>query len=329
MLSKLKTLVSVGLLIAVLVVFLGSSCAVETEFHTMATSGIGGVWFIVGATLTTQWNAGIPDVMWSCDTRGGGNANPYWLALGKVDAAIAHGVGMKAAMEGIGFFKDKGSQDLSHVRSMAGLHKSYLHIVVKKDVSFECLEDLVGHRIAVDQPGSAAQMILTMIPEPWGRNFKEYFKCEYIADYDAIDALLAGRIDAYVCSMGLGGGAVAEAFERADLKLLSVKESIRQKTHEESPIIVTGMVPERIYRNQESLKTLAYSGFVFVQDYLPEKLVYQMCEVMYECLQDGTLVATHRAFKEAGFPSYIEKASLCPLHPGAKAFYEDKGLEIE
>ena len=140
MLNKLKWLVSVGLLITVM--FLGSSCALGTEFLTLSSSDIGGTWFAEGATLTTQWNAEIPEALWSCDTRGGGTSNAYWMSMGRVDAALNNIFGLWTAIKGTGFFKDKGPQDFSNVYSMVALHNSFLLPIVKKDSDFEYLEDL-------------------------------------------------------------------------------------------------------------------------------------------------------------------------------------------
>ena len=125
------------------------------QYYTFGGSDIGGMWFAEASTLTTQWNADIPGIMWSADTRGGGTANAYWMATGKAQAALNNTPGIRAAMDGIGFFEDKGKQDFSGVRALAALHKSYLTVVVSENSPMQALEDLKGKRIAVGQPGNS------------------------------------------------------------------------------------------------------------------------------------------------------------------------------
>ena len=316
--------------VAVLTLGAAGSFAADKKMYTMSSSDIGGVWFVIGATFTTQWNAEIPNVIWSCDTRGGGGTNAYWSALGKVDAAINFMPSFQSAINGSGFFKDKGPQDMSKVASVMDLYGIYITVAVKKDSKLEYIEDLRGHRVAVEQPGSAPQTILPWFADVWGwKDYKEEIKCEYIADYDALDAVISGRIDAYFATMGLGGAAISEAFERADLKLLKVKPSTLEKMKKKYPIIVGGEIPAGTYRGQEAITVPNCRSVLHVQKSLPDDLVYQMCKVVHSHLKDGTLASTHRAFKETGFPPYIEKMAMAPLHPGAKKFYEEIGVKLE
>jgi TRAP transporter TAXI family solute receptor len=304
--------------------------AADKKMYTMSSSDIGGVWFVIGATFTTQWNAEIPNVIWSCDTRGGGGTNAYWSALGKVDAAINFMPSFQSAIKGTGFFKDKGPQDMSNVASVMDLYGVYITVVVKKDSDLEYIEDIRGRRVAVEQPGAAPQTMLPWFADVWGwGDYKKEIKCEYIADYDALDAVISGRIDAYFATMGLGGAAISEAFERADLKILKAKDSTLEKMKAKYPIVVAGEIPAGTYKGQEAVRVPNCRSVLHVQKSLPDDLVYQMSKVIYTHLKDGTLASTHRCFKESGFPPYIEKMSMSPLHPGAKKFYNEIGVKLE
>jgi len=298
--------------------------------YTLSSSDIGGTWFVIGATFATQWNAEIPGVIWSCDTRGGGGTNAYWSALGKVDAAINFMPSFQQAVDGTGFFKDKGKQDMSNVRSVMDLYGVYITVVARKDSDLEYLEDLRGHRVAVEQPGSAPQTMLPWFADIWGwDDYKKEIKCEYIADYEAMDAVIAGRIDAYFVTAGLGQPAVSEAFERGNLKVLKAKQSTLDKLSAKYPIMVPGEIPAGVYRGQDAVVVPNTRSVLHVEKDLPDDLVYQMCKVIHDRLEDGTLQATHRCFRETGFPPYIASMALTPLHPGAKRFYEEIGVDLE
>ena len=301
----------------------------DMKFYTFGGSDIGGMWFAEAATLTTQWNADIPGIMWSADTRGGGTANAFWMATGKVEAALNNTPGIRAAMDGIGFFEDKGKQDFSGVRALAALHKSYLTVVVPEKASMQSLEDLRGKRIAVGQPGNSIQTVLPMICDALGWDYENDFKKEFIADSDAFDALRAGRIDAVVEWIGLGAGTYQEEFEKGNVRLLPMKAANIAALSNMYPFYVGGEIAVGNYKNQPAIPVPFTQDFITVQASVDEEVVYQMCKIMYDRLQDGTLVSTHRAFLEAGFPDYIEKISLVKLHPGAARFYKEIGVEIK
>ena len=318
-----------GLSMAAIALTATSTLAAEKKFYTFGGSDIGGVWFAEAATLTTQWNADIPGILWSADTRGGGTANAYWMATGKAQAALNNTPGIKAAMDGVGFFEDKGKQDFSKVRSLAGLHKSYLTAVVRADSDIKSFEDIRGKRIAVGQPGNSIQTVLPMISDVLGWNYDDDFKKEFIADYTAFDALRSGKIDAIVEWMGLGAGAYEEEFQKGNMRLLAMSKDSIAKLSEKYPFYIGGQIPEGIYKGQPATDVPFTQDFLTVQAALSDDVVYQMCKSMYDRLEDGTLAATHRAFSEAGFPAYIEKISLLPLHSGAKKFYTEIGVTLD
>lgn len=322
---------AIGLLTAAVVVSASATAALaaDKKYYTFGGSDIGGVWFAEAATLTTQWNADIPGILWSADTRGGGTANAYWMATGKVEAALNNTPGIKSAMDGVGFFKDKGKQDFSKVRSLAGLHKSYLTAVVRADSDIKTFEDIRGKRVAVGQPGNSIQTVLPMITDVLGWSYENDFKKEFIADYGAFDALRSGKIDAIIEWMGLGAGAYEEEFQKGNMRLLAMSQDSIKKLSAKFPFYIGGQIPEGIYKGQPATDVPFTQDFLTVQASLSDDVVYQMCKSMYDRLEDGTLASTHRAFKEAGFPSYIEKISLLPLHDGAKKFYTEIGVKLD
>lgn len=317
------------LIIFIVLLFVASPVlAQETEFLTFGTSDIGGVWFAEGAALATQWNAEIPEIQITTDTRGGGTGNAQWMATGKVDLAINNTPGINAAMQGSGFFKEQGKLDFSNVRSLAALHKSYLTIVVRDDSDMDYATDIKGKRIAVGQPGNSIQTIIPALTKVWGWD-QEELQQEFIADYDAFDALKAGRIDAIVEWIGLGSGAYVENFEMGGLKLLPMKKENMAKLEEEYPFYVAGEIPDGSYKAQGAVPVPFAQDFLTVQADLSNEIVYKLAEVMYKHLKNGNLAATHSAFKEAEFPSHIERISLNQLHPGAKKFYEEIGVTLD
>ena len=106
------------------------------------------------------------------------------------------------------------------------------------------------------------------------------------------------------------------------------QDSIK-KLNAKFPFYIGGRIPEGIYKGQPAIDVPFTQDFLTVQASLSDDVVYQMCKSMYDRLEDGTLASTHRAFKEAGFPSYIEKNSLLPLHDGAKKFYTEIGVKLD
>ena len=168
-----------------------------------------------------------------------------------------------------------------------------------------------------------------MICEALDWDYEDDFKKEFIADSDAFDALRAGRIDAIIEWIGLGAGTYQEEFEKGKVRLLPMKPANIAALSDMFPFYVGGEIPVGNYKGQPAMSVPFTQDFITVQAALEDDVVYQMCKTMYDRLQDGTLVSTHRAFLEAGFPDYIEKISLVELHPGAEKFYNEIGVTIK
>jgi TRAP transporter TAXI family solute receptor len=329
--QKLFTSTTATLAAVMVIGLVMSPSAFSQTRMTYGSSGIGGVSFVVGAGLTNLWNQEMKDkVLWSCETSGGSTQNIAWISSGMIQAGNVSSDRVWAAKEGTGFFKKSGPLDMSKVRSMMVMYGNWFQPVVRADFPGEYVEDLFGKRVAVGQPGHSSQAYWDMYGEVWGVKPKEKIQYEYVADYDAVDALRSGRADGISFGTGMGAGTITEAFSTMKLKMLKFKPEFVQKVTAKYPYHAEGVIPKGTYEGlKEDMVVMGGVMCLIVSTQLSEDIVYEMTQIMWKHIKDGSLATVAKNFNETTLSPAIQIVTGVPIHDGARKFYEENGITLK
>ena len=302
----------------------------DEQNYTFGTSGIGGVFFIVGAALTNLWNVEMgPDVVWSTETSGGSTSNIIWLSEGEIDLGLVSAGRIDAARNGTGFFEDEGALDLSGVRAFALGHGNYSQPVTLVDNSASVARDLRGQRVSVGEPGHSAQAYLEKYADAWGWVPEDEMTYEYLDGNAQLDALLQGRIDAMWFAAGIGDPVITEAFLTLDVKMLPFEEATRETVTGQYPFHSRGTIPAGTYEGQtEDIPILGETATILIHESVPDDVAYDLVRILWENKENGNLGTVHRAFNEFSLNPEIQNITGLELHPGAKRYYEEIGIDV-
>ncbi|MCX5822070.1 MAG: TAXI family TRAP transporter solute-binding subunit [Deltaproteobacteria bacterium] len=85
------------------------------------------------------------------------------------------------------------------------------------------------------------------------------------------------------------------------------------------------MIPANAYQGQaKPLQTIGVYSSIYVQNDLPEDLVYQMTKVLYE--ESAAIAQANSAGRFIKLEMATTGGISVPFHPGAIKYYKEKGI---
>ncbi|GAJ22029.1 unnamed protein product, partial [marine sediment metagenome] len=136
--------------------------------------------------------------------------------------------------------------------------------------------------------------------------------------------------DAVLFATGVGGGVISEAFSTMDVRFLRIKDSLVEGIKRLHPYHAEGIIRAGTYEGQEEdVRVIGDVMTVEVRRDVPEDVVYRATKITWDHVKDGSLATVSRAFSEWTLSPQIEQVTGSPLHPGARKFYEENGVEIK
>jgi len=298
--------------------------------YTFGTSGIGGVFFIIGAGLSNLWNTEkTGNVVWSTETSGGSTANIIWLSDGTLELGLVSAGRIHDAKNGTGVFAKDGALNLDKVRAFVLCHGNYSQPVVKANSPAVFASDLKGKKVSVGEPGHSAQSYLAKYAGAWGFDPQKDMKWEFIDGNSQIDALLQNRTDAMWFAAGIADPVITEGFFTMDLKMLNFKEETMAAVEKQYPYHIRGVIPANTYNGQtEPVNVMGETTAMLISADVPDEVAYQLVKTLWENVENGSLGTVHAAFNEFSLNQRIETVTGLKLHPGVKKFFDEKGIKL-
>lgn len=197
-------------------------------------------------------------------------------------------------------------------------------IVVRADSEIQSIQDLKGHAIALGLAGSGAEFEERFLLEALGITYDDFTQVSQIGIGPGFTDFQDGKVDAVFAMMGPGNSNLMEAMTNVDVRILPLSADDIQTITQNCQWAAEDVIPGGSYMGiDEDIPTISVPTLLMVSDQVPEEAVYQMTEMVYDNID--SLIASNKNFGQWTFG--ISCGGNIPLHPGAEAFYEDRGLE--
>ncbi|SDY47770.1 hypothetical protein SAMN05192546_102245 [Tindallia californiensis] len=326
-------------LILVMVVLLMSGCSIleeaedevddvaVQEMHqdyeemeiTIATGGTGGVYFPLGGAMATIFNTYVPGLKATAESTGAAIANIDLIRTGEAKMAFAQNDITYYAYTGTEMYSDE--MDLAdNVRGLAVLYPEIIQIVSLVESEIDEVEDLRGKRIAIGAERSGTEANATHILQIHGIEKEDLEEVHSISFAQAVMKMRNGQIDAAFVTAGIPTSAISEMIEYMDVSIVPIRPEIIRMLSDRYPFYVEVDIPAGTYEGQETdVTTTAVMAMLVVSSDLPEMLVYNMTQAIFE--HQEFIAEIH----ERGNDIILETALIgmpVDLHPGAARFYE-------
>ncbi|EGS30642.1 TRAP transporter solute receptor, TAXI family [Peptoniphilus sp. oral taxon 375 str. F0436] len=307
------------ILCLLLLVLLTTSCGQKEEVINIPTAATSGNLYPLGAALANLYNDKIPGIKACNQASNGGLDNLHLMERKEVQLTFGVSNIVYDAYMGQGLFQGHANKDL---RVIAGLYYNPNQIVVRADRGIESLEDLKGHSFAPGSHGSTTETECRNHLGLLGLDSGRDLKAQYLGFSEAGEEIRNGSLDGTWIMAGTPTAAVTELMTTSPVKILSLDPDYLARIQKDYPWYADYTIPKGTYPKQDQdVHTTAIKMLMYTDKDLDDQVVYQMCRVFWENIQD--LQKTIPSLKEVRVDQALENISNLPVHPGAMKYYQE------
>lgn len=292
---------------------------VAQNLQIIGTGSVVGLYYPVGGAVSFIVNNEVKDMLLTVKVTPGSVANVEALVLGDIDLALVQSDVMHEAYFGENAFLS----EFDSLRALMGLHAEPLHLVCRKDSGLNRLSDIVGKRINLGPEGSGILNTARAVIAAYGIS-----EAQLIATYEtaklAPELLIAGDIDCFFFTIGIGGAAIQTTALRMPISLIPIDGPELMPLLSNSPYYSFVTVPANTYQGvTEAVTIFGVKAFLLSTSTLDEETAYEMVKALMDSFD--TLKETYPLLESLIKEDVLDGLSI-PLHPGAERVYRELGL---
>ncbi len=310
-----------GLATAALLLQAASAVAQDKTNIAWGGSNPGGVMYYMVGAAGTIISEKLPKYNITQVTTGGSTENCKRLIKGELDMGIVYGAHVFMAQKPEGPFA-KGAKG-TMLRGVAKAYKGPTYFVTLPKSGIKSFADLKGKTVAMGPPGSGTVFNCTNMMKAIGIHGS--FTERYMTFADAGRALGNGQIDA-LCQSSAPAAAVKELAETKGAVILPYSDDDMKKVTSTYPFYVPGTLPAGTYKGVPAVDLPFLTVYWVAHERVPAQAVKDILELVYQPDIKKRLAAGHKAWAQMEPDTKNFLALGAPMHPGAVAYYKEKGL---
>jgi TRAP transporter TAXI family solute receptor len=209
----------------------------------------------------------------------------------------------------------------THLRSLAVLELTPVHLVVRRGAGIETVAELRGRRVAVGTPGSGSALTAHTVMRAFGLSDGDV-RAESLSYNEAARRLGDATLDA----MFVTGSIPLESIQRsarAGARLLPLTGAAIVRLEREYPFFRPTVIPGGTYAGHpEPVRTIGVDNLLVARQGLDEALAYELTARLFDALPEiSGRFGLLRLMSVARAP-----AAPVPLHEGAARYYREREL---
>jgi TRAP transporter TAXI family solute receptor len=318
---KLKRILT-GVLAAVMF-SAGSLAAAQTTRLSIGTGGTGGVYYPMGGGMAAVLSKHVPGWEATAEVTGASVANLQLIGQGKQDIGFTMADAAYDAVSGLSKFKDRKVE----ARTLIVLYPNKMHVVTTEGSGIEKLADFKGKRVSVGEPNSGTEVMAMRLLEAAGVGTS--FNRERLSVAEGVNAIKDRKIDALIWVGGLPTAAITDLATTPGMtvKLLDHAEYADALNQKWGPLYVKGTIPANTYKGQgKDVANLDVWNLLVADAKMSDEMAYTIVKTLFE--HKDELVAVHREAENIQLEAQAAGSPI-PMHPGARKYYEERGLKFE
>jgi TRAP transporter TAXI family solute receptor len=253
---------------------------------------------------------------YTAEVSGGSVENVNRLGSGQMDIAMAIASTVYQAQQGEG----DNAEAIDGLRAIAPLYPNVTHILVPASSDARTVADFAGQRVSVGAAGSGTEQLARHVLAGHGLTYED-LEPRYLSFAESSAALRDGSIDAAIISVGYPAAAVLEASTTADMRLISIEESVLDAIFVEHPYYSRGLIPSGAYRGVEAdVTTLAVMNWVIAMETLDDDVVTTLLNIFSD--DRVSLEQVHDMAKQIDLG--LLASPPIPLHPAVERWLEQR-----
>lgn len=304
-------------------VLLLTGCTAKTGKLKFGAAALGGVYHTFATSFAEVASGdGTEDGM-EVRTTAGSAANIRLLSENYIQLAVAQEDMANEAYNGTGSFEGNQYQGYA---TIARLYPEACQIVVRKDSDIENVEDLLGKTVSIGEEESGTEKNALQILQVNGIS-ENMFTEVYLNYSQAAQELKDGKIDAFFCTAGVRTTAIEELAGQCEIRLLDVEESSAKKLNAAYGSYTEYEIPAGTYTGQdEAVHTVCVQAVLLASDSVSKDKAKELTQLLFDKKEE--LQYSVPASLQLDEQSATKNVTI-PFHPGAAAYYKEKGIEVQ
>lgn len=288
----------------------------------IGTGNAGGVFFPYGGGLARIVSAKLANTEMTAELTGGSVDNLKLLAKKQADLAMTTVDSAYDATQGSGVYKDLGKIPACAVTV---LYQSFVHIVAAEGSGIKDIAGMKGKRVSLGSPGSSTEALAMRVLEVEGLDGKKDVTPQYLSVSEAAGAMKDGKLDAFFWIGGMPTSAVTDLVTTPNVNVtfLDANKAVDKLKAKYGPVYSALTLPKAVYSLKTDVPGIGVGNLVAVNAEMSEKLVKELLKTLFDNAEDVRKV--HPEAKTFDLAASVKGSSI-PFHPGAIAFYKEKGV---
>ncbi|MBS4198710.1 TAXI family TRAP transporter solute-binding subunit [Bacillus sp. FJAT-49732] len=290
------------------------------KFLSIATGGTGGTYYPLGGNFASM----IQDATGIDSNAVTSNASAENMALMKkkeVEVAFTQTDIATYANEGTMMFN---GEKVDNIRGLGTLYPETIQIVTTSKTGIKSVEDLKGKSVSIGEAGSGTRANAEQILEMYGMTVDD-LKSRNLSFDDSTTGIQDGTIDAAFITAGTPTGAVEGLAATEDVAIVPIDSDKIDALIDKYPYYSKETISSGTYPSiKTNIETVAVQAMLVVRSDLKDDLVYDIAKAIFENTDKighakGKLIKAENALNGMG----IE------IHPGAKKYFDEKGVSAK
>lgn len=297
----------------------------QQQFVTIGTGGVTGVYYPTGGAICRLVNQDRQEhgIRCSAESTGGSVFNLNTIRQGELDMGVVQSDWQYHAYHGSDQFEDAGPHE--ELRALFSLHPEPLTLVVRPDSGIESLEDVLGKRVNIGNPGSGQRATVDLMFEWLEWSHDDLALASEVPSREQAQALCDDRVEAFFFTVGHPSGSIQEPIATCDARIIPVEHERIDELVDEFPYYFHATIPGDMYPgHDEDIGTWGVGAtFVSSTNTSPD-VVYEVVKAVFENFE--TFKGLHPAFAPLEKETMVTDGLSAPLHEGARRYYEEADL---
>lgn len=250
---------------------------------------------------------------------GGSKANIENMDLEDAQLGFVQSDVMAYAYNGERLFTDK----VDSFSTVAALYMEQVQIVTLNP-DIKTVADLKGKSVSVGDQGSGVYFNAVDVLAAYDLDVEKDIKPQYLSFGDSAENLQDGKIDAAFVVAGAPTTAVTTLAASNDVYLVSLDDAHIEKLIAASPYYSKNVISKDAYGTPEDVTTVAVGAVVIARNDVSDADVYNFLYGVFENID----TLGHDKAKELSL-EFASSVTAVPYHPGAVAYFADKGITVK
>jgi TRAP transporter TAXI family solute receptor len=315
-----------AVLLAAFLVCVCMTVAYATQYVTIGTGGVTGVYYPTGAAIAKMVNKKRKEynLRVTVEPTSGSVFNVNAIMAGDLEFGVVQSDRQYQAFNGTADWDGKPQTKL---RAVFSVHPEVVTLVAATDSGITNLASLKGKRVNIGNPGSGQRGNALDLLEAAGIDYANDLTAEGMKAAESAGMLQGKRIDAFFYTVGHPNGSVKEAVAGTrKVQFVPIDKAIVEKLVAKFPYYAPAVIPVALYPgvgNTEDVLSFGVKATLITSADVAAEVVYAVTKEVFENLEEFKRL--HPAYSTLTKESMLQGMSA-PIHPGAMRYYKEAGM---